>query len=104
MAENIPGVIETTLASVRIVEVATVVIAVVSTESGMRRLRLVLERLTELPKGAVGAILGTCRRCGGVEVWSLLLTEVRRVAGGGRLRLRGVGRGLHLSLGVEMGG
>jgi hypothetical protein len=76
MAENVSRVIETTLASVRVVEIVTVTIAIVGTESGMRWLRLMLEGLAELPKGAVGGILGTCGGCGGVEVWSLLLAEV----------------------------
>lgn len=76
MAENVPGVAETALASVRVVEVIAVVITVVGTESRVRRLGLVLERLTELPKGTVRALLGTCRGSGCVEVWSLLLTEM----------------------------
>jgi len=54
----------------------TVVIAIVSTESGMRRLGLVLGRLTKLSKGTVGAVLGTCRGGGCMEIWGLLLTEV----------------------------
>lgn len=76
MAKNVPGVGETTLASVRVVEVIAVAITVVGTESRMRLLGLVLECLTELPKGTVRALLGTCRGSGGVEVWGLLLAEM----------------------------
>lgn len=103
MAKNVPGVAETALSSVRVIEVIAVVITVVGTESRMRRLGLVLECLTELPKGTVRALLGTCRGSGGVEVGSLLLAEMRRIACGGGLWLRRVGGGLHLSLGVEVG-
>ena len=39
-----------------------------------------------------------------MEVWSLLLSEVGCVTRDGRLRLGGVGRGLHLSWGIEVGG
>lgn len=70
----------------------------------MRRLGLVLERLTELSKGTVGALLRACRGGGCVKVWSLLLADVCHVASNRRLGLRSVGRGLYLGLRVEMGG
>ena len=87
-----------------VVPYVTVVITILSTESGMRRLGLVLECLTKLSESTVGAILGTCGGRGRVEVWRFLLTEVRCIAGDRRLRWRGVRRGLYLGLRVEMGG
>lgn len=57
VSKNIPGVGEAALARIRIIKITTVIIAIVSTESGVGLLGLVLEGLAELSKGAVGAFL-----------------------------------------------